>query len=157
VERGKLAPFLPGTGAGTAIGSDRRKDKAWIVLPQLVPAEANGLQLFRTVVVDQYVGPADEAAECFAAGGVVKVEANATLASIEVKKKAAPFRMGFVAGERATPSGRIAGWWVFDLDDVGPHVGEELPTVGAGDHRCVFNYSDTGKGPSNHRRVSPCG
>ena len=134
-----------GTGAGAAIRRDRSEDETRIVAVQLIPAEPERLQPVRTVVVDEYVRPANQAAECFAAGGAIKVQGHAAFARVQVQEEAAPLGMRLVAGEGAAPSRRVAGWRLLDLHDVGAHVSEQLPAIGAGHHRCVFDYSDTAK------------
>jgi hypothetical protein len=94
------------------------------------------------VVLDQHVGPLDEAKQLLASTRRPQIQGDAALVGVEEVEETALLGMRLVVGERAPLSGGVSVFGRLDLDDVGTVVGEQLGAVGRRDHLTEFQDLD---------------
>jgi hypothetical protein len=104
----------------------------------------------RRIVLDQHVGPCQQAQQQVAPGLGARVEGDAVLVGVQEVEQAALLGMGHVAGEGATAPGDVAALRRLDLDHLGSVVGEQLGAVGCRDHLAQLDDCDAFQGTVGH-------
>src|SRR6185437_3780532 len=120
---------------------DRAIDQARIELREPRIADAELVGDTGTEILDEHIGVGDELLDDGTALRVAQIEGEAALAAIE----GAIHRR--VAAALIPAAKRIATFRVFDLDDLGAEIGEELSGIGPGDETRRLDHAIAGKRP----------
>ncbi len=118
----------PGVGTAAAERRDGHVDEARPAPPRLLGGQAERLEPLDGKILHQAVGGLEQGAQAGGAGGRLKVERHAALASVERQEEAAPLGVGLVAGKRAVAAGGVT-LGCFDFDDVSPQTRQEPAAV----------------------------
>jgi hypothetical protein len=125
-----------------AEGGDGDHHQVGVHLGEGGVVEAPLAHLPRRVVLDQHVGPLDEAKHLLASARRANVQGDAALVRVEEVEQAALLGVRLVVREGAPAPGDVSVLGHLDLDDVGPVVGEQLGAVGRRDHLTEFEDPD---------------
>ena len=140
VEAAAIAPR-----AGEAVAGDRAIDQAWIALFQPGLSEAEARQHAGPVVLDEHVGPGEQAVQHRLAMRRLEVEGERVLVAVDGHETG-----GLIAdpvlGHRVVAGG-LAARRPLDLDHLGAQVGQHQPAGGRGENVRQLDHPDAREGP----------
>ena len=103
--------------------------QAGVVRCQRLVAQAERRHPARRAALDEHVAALGQAAQDVRPALALQVQRYALLAGVEVQIGRAALRVRLVAEEWAFASGRLAVAGALDLDDLGPHAGQQLGAI----------------------------
>ena len=131
-------------GAGIAEAADGGVDELRVAGVQRLVAEAEPVHHAARVVLDEHVRGVNQCEQRVPVCGTFEVEHDAALVAVDATEVAAVEAVGVRLRVGVVEAGHVAGRR-FDLDDVGPHVGEDHRAVRSGQGLGEVDDTDVGK------------